>query len=122
MARAGPTTFDSLPLYPKADRKERGFYVLGEIRERFVTITRGQKIAYVVDARYDKTNERKIGGGLREADIFYCRAPIWIGMRTKPRDRYHLTARQAKSWQESGRAQVVSRVPFSPRYTGLGRP
>src|SRR5207249_9888007 len=56
-------------------RREEQEFLLGEVRDRFVTITRGQKIAYVVDARYDDENEAKIIELARGADIFYCEAP-----------------------------------------------
>ena len=85
-------------LYHEHYRKEREF-VLGEIRERFVTITRGQKIAYVVDARYDEDNERKIVELARGRHL-YCEAPHLDRDADKARDRYHLTARQAASWRK----------------------
>lgn len=99
------------------DRRE---FVLGDIRERFVTITRGQKIAYVVDARYDEENERKIVELARGADIFYCEAPYLDRDADKARDRYHLTARQAGWMAKQAGVRELVVFHFSPRYTGLG--
>jgi len=99
------------------DRRE---CVLGDIRERFVTITRGQKIAYVVDARYDEENERKIVELARGADIFYCEAPYLDRDANKARDRYHLTARQAGLMAHKAGVRDLVVFHFSPRYTGLG--
>jgi ribonuclease Z len=106
-------------LYDEHRREEREF-VLGELKERFVTISRGQKIVYVVDARFDEENEAKIVSLARGADILYCESPYLDVDAEKARDRYHLTARQAGCM--AGRAQVRDLVVFhfSPRYTGQG--
>ena len=106
-------------LYHEHQKEERE-YVLGEVRERFLTITRGQKIAYVVDARYDQNNERKIVELARGADIFYCEAPYLDRDADKARDRYHLTARQAGVMAKKAGARDLVVFHFSPRYTGLG--
>lgn len=106
-------------LYHEHHKDTREF-VLGEIRERFVTITRGQKIAYVVDVRYDEDNERKIVELARGADIFYCEAPYLDRDADKARDRYHLTARQAGIMAKKAGARELVVFHFSPRYTGLG--
>src|SRR5439155_1051290 len=76
-------------------RKEEREFVLGELKERFVTISRGQKIAYVVDARYDEENEAKIVALAQGADVLYCEAPYLDQDADKAQERYHLTARQA---------------------------
>lgn len=101
-------------------RKDQREFLLGEVRERFITITRGQKIAYVVDARYDEDNERKIVELARGADIFYCEAPYLHRDADKARDRYHLTATQAGLMAKHAGARELVVFHFSPRYTGLG--
>lgn len=106
-------------LYHK-HRKDQREFLLGEVRERFITITRGQKIAYVVDARYDEDNERKIVELARGADIFYCEAPYLHRDADKARDRYHLTATQAGLMAKHAGARELVVFHFSPRYTGLG--
>jgi ribonuclease Z len=100
--------------------KEECEFVLGEIRERFVTISRGQKIAYVVDARYDEENEAKIVELAQGADIFYCEAPFLDRDAEKARERYHLTARQAGIMARKAGVRELTVFHFSPRYTGLG--
>jgi ribonuclease Z len=106
-------------LYFEHRREEREF-VLGDVRERFVQITRGQKIAYVVDARYDEENEAKIVELARGADVFYCEAPYLDADADKARDRYHLTARQAGVMAKKAQTQKLVVFHFSPRYTGQG--
>jgi ribonuclease Z len=106
-------------LYHEHRREERNF-VLGEIKDRFLTISRGQKIAYVVDARYDDDNEAKIVALARGADVFYCEAPYLDADAEKARDRYHLTARQAGIMARTANVRDLVVFHFSPRYTGHG--
>ena len=101
-------------------RKEEREFVLGEVREQFTTITRGQKIAYVVDCRYDEENEKKITELAYEADTFFCEAPFLHRDADKASERYHLTARQAGWLARKARVRELVVFHFSPRYTGMG--
>jgi ribonuclease Z len=109
----------TVALYDEHRREEREF-ALGEIKERFLTISRGQKIAYVVDARYDEENEAKIVSLAQGADVFYCESPYLDGDAEKARDRYHLTARQAGLMARKAQVRDLVVFHFSPRYTGQG--
>lgn len=106
-------------LYFEHHRQELEF-VLGEVKERFVTITRGQKIAYVVDVRYDEENEAKIVELAKGADVFYCEAPYMDCDAQKAQERYHLTARQAGLLARKAGVRELVVFHFSPRYTGMG--
>jgi ribonuclease Z len=106
-------------LYQEHRREEREF-VLGELKERIVTISRGQKIVYVVDARYDEANEAKIVSLAEEADLFYCESPYLDRDAEKARERYHLTARQAGLMARKAHVRDLVVFHFSPRYTGQG--
>lgn len=106
-------------LYFEHRREEREFR-LGDVRDRFLTITRGQKIAYVVDARYDDENETRIVELARGADVFYCEAPYLDRDVDKALERYHLTARQAGLMARKAAVRQLVVFHFSPRYTGLG--
>jgi ribonuclease Z len=101
-------------------RKQELEFILGEVRDRFLTITRGQKLAYVVDARYDAGNEEKIVELVRGADIFYCESPYLDRDADKARERYHLTARQAGLMAKKAGVRELVVFHFSPRYTGQG--
>lgn len=101
-------------------RKETRTFLLGELKEQFVTVSRGQKIAYVVDCRYDSDNERKIIDLCRDADTLFCEAPFLEQDRDKAENRYHLTARQAGILGGKARVQQLVVFHFSPRYTGQG--
>lgn len=106
-------------LFDEHRREEREF-VLGQVREQFLTISRGQKIVYVVDARYDEENEAKILALAQAADVFYCEAPYLDSDAGKARDRYHLTARQAGLMARKAGVRHLVVFHFSPRYTGQG--
>lgn len=106
-------------LYDEHRREERRFR-LGEIKEQFLSISRGQKITYVVDARFDAENEKKIVALARHADILYCESPYLDVDAEKARDRYHLTARQAGLMAREAQVRDLIVFHFSPRYTGQG--
>ncbi len=100
-------------------RKEERTLNLGEIRRRFMTITRGQKIAYVVDCRYDQDNEEKIIALAQGADVFYCESPYLDLDADKAHNRFHLTARQAGILARKAGIRDLVVFHFSPRYTGM---
>ncbi len=101
-------------------RKEIRRFRLGDLKERFITITPGQKIAYVVDCRYDKVNEQKILDLCLHSRTMYCEAPFLDHDHEKAANRYHLTARQAGDLARNAQAQQLVVFHFSPRYTGKG--
>jgi ribonuclease Z len=106
-------------LYDEHRKEERDF-TLGEVKDKFLTISRGQKIAYVVDARYDEANEAKIVALAKGSDLLYCEAPYLDVDAEKARDRYHLTARQAGIMARKAEVRDLIVFHFSPRYTGQG--
>ena len=101
-------------------RKQDLQFILGDVRDRFLTITRGQKLAYVVDARYDAVNEEKIVALARDADILFCESPYLHRDAEKAQERYHLTARQAGLMARKAGVRELIVFHFSPRYTGQG--
>jgi ribonuclease Z len=106
-------------LFDEHRRMEREF-VLGDFAREFLTISRGQKLVYVVDTRYDDESEAKIVALAKEADVFYCESPYLDIDAEKARDRYHLTARQAGLMARKAGARDLVVFHFSPRYTGQG--
>jgi ribonuclease Z len=101
-------------------RREERDFVLGEVKERYVTITRGQKVVYVVDARYDPENAARIVALARGADQFFCESPYLDDDAAKAHERYHLTARQAGLMAKQADVRDLTVFHFSPRYTGRG--
>ena len=99
----------------QADGTGRTF-PLGELRERLVTVSRGQKVAYVADAIYSAANIERIVGLAKGADLFYCEAAFLDRDVQRSRDRYHLTARQAGALARAAGAQRLIIFHHSPRY------
>ncbi len=90
------------------------------MKREFTTITKGQKIAYVVDCRYDADNEQRIIQLCQGATTLFCEAPFLEADRDKAANRYHLTARQAGILGRKAGVQQLVVFHFSPRYTGQG--
>ncbi len=91
---------------------------LAELRRTFITVTPGQKIAYVVDTLFSPSNAAAVVRLIADADLFFCEAPFLEEDLEQAARRYHLTARQAGAL---GRAAGVKRLQvfhFSPRYEG----
>jgi ribonuclease Z len=91
---------------------------LGELRDRLVTVTPGQKIAYVVDAAYHAANARAIVDLARRADLLFIEAAFLDEDAETAAERGHLTARQAgRLAREAAVGQIIP-MHFSPRYLG----
>lgn len=91
---------------------------LGELRQQVVTVTTGQKIAYVTDTAFTPENQQRIVALARGADYLFIEATFLAADTVRAAERCHLTARQSG---ELARAAGVARlVPFhfSPRYLG----
>ncbi len=90
---------------------------LGDLRD-LVTLTPGQKIAYVTDVADTSDNRERIVDLARGADILFIEAVFAADDRELSRQRGHLSTTAAG---EIARAAGVGRVEpfhFSPRYSG----
>jgi ribonuclease Z len=94
----------------------RGSFSLGELRQTVVSVSPGQKIAYVVDAAFQADNVRRIVELARDADILFCEAPFLERDAARARDTHHLTARQAGWLARKAGAKRLEVFHFSPRY------
>jgi len=97
----------------------RGPMPLGQLRD-LVTISRGQKIAYVTDVADSAANRALIAELASNADTLYIESRFAAEDEDQARARAHLTTRAAGEIARA--AQVRSVVPFhfSPRYEGEG--
>ena len=108
-----------------------GFYLKVPVREKeniqqreislealrgCLTITSGQKIAYVSDCRYTKENGEKIVKLAKEADLFFCEAAFLEKDRERAEQRAHLTARQAGELARKAKVKKLHIFHFSPKY------
>lgn len=91
---------------------------LGALRDTLLSRSRGQKLAYVVDALYNDANARRIVELASGADRLYIEAAFRAGEAERAAATRHLTARQAG--ELARRAGVRELVPFhfSSRYAG----
>ncbi len=95
------------------DRRE---FSLGALKKEIATITEGQKVSYVVDAVYNRENEKKIIELAMGSDILYCEAAYPDKDRDIASERFHLTARQAGELAHKTGAKELVIFHFSPRY------
>jgi ribonuclease Z len=93
--------------------------MLGKLKHEIVTITPGQKIAYVADCAYSRDNVDKIVGLAHGADSFFCEAAFLERDREKAKAKEHLTARQAGLIARCAGVKTLTVFHFSPRYQGF---
>ncbi len=91
---------------------------LGELKDEIVTVTNGQRLAYVTDTLYSPENRRKIVTLAQDADILFCEAAYLERDRDRATERHHLTARQAGLLAREANAEELVLFHFSPRYQG----
>ena len=101
---------------PKGVRKEKTFR-LGDLIEKVVKITPGQKITYITDALASPDNCRKIEELARDADILFIEAAFLESEKENAKRKYHLTAREAGDLARRAGARHMQLFHFSPRYT-----
>ena len=90
---------------------------LGALRQT-VTVTPGQKIAYVTDVADTPENRRAIVQLVRGADILFIEAPFASADAALAADRAHLTTAAAGSIAREAGVKRVEPFHFSPRYQG----
>ena len=90
---------------------------LGELKEKLIDITPGQKIAYVVDTVYNEQNKRKIIDLVQSADIFFCESPFLADEELRGQERFHLTSHQAGTLAREACAKKLSVFHFSRKHT-----
>lgn len=91
---------------------------LGDLRDRLVVETAGQRLAYVVDTIFSRSNMEKIAALAHGADVFYCESLFLDSDRDQASKRHHLTARQAGTLARHAGAKRLEVFHFSPRYDG----
>jgi ribonuclease Z len=91
---------------------------LGELKSDAVSVSPGQKIAYVVDVAFSERNIRRILELVGDADLLFCGAPFLERDAERARETRHLTARQAGWLAREARVKRLEVFHFSPRYEG----
>lgn len=103
---------------PQGGAEQSRDFRLGDVRDRLVKETRGQKIAYVVDTIFTPENAARIAELAYGADLFFCESPFLTEDEWQATKRYHLTARQAGLLGRAANAKKLVVFHFSPRYSG----
>jgi len=91
---------------------------LGALVDELLTITPGQKVAYVVDTLFSPANVAAVVRLAAGADLFFCEAPFLEEDLEQATHRYHLTARQAGALARAADVRRLHVFHFSPRYEG----
>ena len=92
-------------------------YALGDLRNRILKITPGQKIGYVADTIYSQETREAIRNLVFQADQLFIETAFLEKDSRRAREKNHLTARQAGIL--AGEAEVKRLIPFhiSPKYS-----
>jgi ribonuclease Z len=115
--RAGePDESELVAEWHVAGEQHRRRFTVGELRDRLLVETRGQKLAYVVDTLFSQANLERIGVLARDADVFFCESLFLDADRDQASKRYHLTARQAATLARAAGVARLETFHFSSRY------
>ena len=108
----------NVPLERGGGTEEKEFS-LEDLKET-VTLTPGQKIAYVSDCRFTDENAQRIVHLAAGADLFFCEAGFLERDRQRAEERGHLTARQAGDLARRAKVKKLQIFHFSPKYEKEG--
>ncbi len=90
-------------------------FTFAELKD-IASITRGQKISYVVDALGSKENIKKIVNLAKGSDVLYIEAYFLDKDKDRAKQRYHLTAKQAGGIARDAGVRKMVVFHFSPKY------
>jgi ribonuclease Z len=103
--------------YDKKHRRKKSF-VLGDLSKQIALITPGQKVSYIADVAYSKSNVEKIVELVKDSDHLFIEAAFLEKDRAIAEKKCHLTAWQAGSIAGKARVKQITPFHFSPRYQG----
>jgi ribonuclease Z len=89
----------------------------GRLRD-VLTVTPGQKIAYVTDAADTAANRKAIIGLVQNADLLFIEAAFAAADATLAAERAHLTTAAAGQIGREAGVRRIEPFHFSPRYAG----
>lgn len=117
LVRAGAPD-DTVVRAPCGGETDKAFQelLLGDLRDKIVTITSGQRVVYVTDTLYSDENRQKIVALAQDADILFCEGMYLEQDRDHATERFHLTARQAGMLAREANVKELVLFHFSPRY------
>jgi len=103
----------------KKEEKEgqNRFFTLGDLANRIAKITPGQKVAYITDVVYSRSNAKKIIEFAKDANYLFIETAFLDKDRDIAKAKFHLTARQAGIIGNKARVKNITPFHFSPRYS-----
>lgn len=90
-------------------------FIFSELKD-IASITKGQKISYVVDLLGNKDNIKKVVDLVKGSDTLYIEAYFLDEDSDRARERCHLTARQAGRIAKEAGVRKLELFHFSPKY------
>lgn len=90
-------------------------FMLAELME-IATITKGQKISYIMDVAPTDDNIEKIIPFVKDSDILFCEAYFLEKDRDRAEERHHLTAAIAGRIAREANVGSIEIMHFSPKY------
>ena len=89
---------------------------LGELKDKLIDVSPGEKIGYVVDTIYNAQNKKKIIDLVQSADIFFCESPFLAEEADRGQERFHLTSYQAGTLAREAGAKKLHVFHFSRKH------
>jgi ribonuclease Z len=102
--------------YGKKQHKKK--FILGDLAKQIALITPGQKISYIADVGYNKSNIQKIVELVKDSDHLFIEASFLEKDKDVAEIKCHLTARQAGLIAGKSKVKQLTPFHFSPRYQG----
>ena len=114
--QADPTSKFVANFGPQIPAKQ---FILGELADQIARITAGQKISYITDVIYSRSNRQRIVEFVKGSDHLFIEAVFLDQDREIAERKQHLTARQAGYLAGKAQVKQLTVFHFSPRYTGM---
>jgi ribonuclease Z len=93
---------------------------LGHLKNHIMSVTKGRKIAYIVDAAFNDRNADAIVAIAAFADMAFIETTFLDAEADRAAAHNHLTARQAGQLARRAQVKQLRTFHYSPRYRGHG--
>jgi ribonuclease Z len=100
----------------KGEVTRRKKFILGDLADRIVKVSPGQKITYITDVMASPENRKKIIELAAGSDLLFIEAVFLHREKEVARRKYHLTAREAGELARQAGVRQLQVFHFSPRY------
>jgi ribonuclease Z len=84
--------------------------------EEIASITKGQKMSYIVDTLGSEENIKKAVALAKDSDVLYIEAYFLDKDKDRAMERFHLTAREAGRIARDAKAKKMETFHYSPKY------